>query len=195
MEIRFRNGRGQAFSSCPVRWKGTLEEIFSLSLEEEKNRGLLIASLNALAAEFGWAEKTVHCKDSSPDTCARAIAEHLLETFGNNHVVGIVGYHPAIIKRVTEAFGPERVRVTDLNPKNVGYQRFGVEIWHGERDLERLAQECSLALVTGSALSNGSFDIVWDTLKEHQVQAFCFGTTIAGIAALLEYPRLCFEAS
>ena len=195
MEIRFRNGRGQAFTSCPVRWKGTLGEIFSLSLEEEKNRGLLIASLNALAAEFGWAEKTVHCKDGSPDLCARTIAKHLMETFGNDHVLGIVGYQPAFVKRVAETFGPERVRVTDLNPKNVGYQRFGVEIWHGERDLDRLAKECSLALVTGSALSNGSFDIVWDTLKEHQVQAFCFGTTIAGIAALLEYPRLCFEAS
>ena len=195
MEVRFRNGRGQAFSSCPSRWQGTLEEVFSLPLEDERNRGLLIATLNAVAAELGFAEKTVHCKDGSPDLCARTMAEHLLSTFGKNHVVGIVGYHPAIIKRVTDAFGPEHVRVTDLNPKNVGYQRFGVEIWHGERDLERLAKECSLALVTGSSLSNGTFDSVWQTLKDHQVQAFCFGTTIAGIAALLDYPRLCFEAS
>ena len=194
MEVRFRNGRGQAFTSCPARWQGTLEQVLNLPLEEERDRGLLIATLNALAADFGFADKTVHCKDGSPDLCGRTIAEHLVETFGRDHVVGIVGYQPAFVKRVAEAFGPERVRVTDLNPKNVGFQRFGVEIWHGERDLERLARESTLALVTGSALSNGSFDAVWDTLKEHQVQAFCFGTTIAGIAALLDYPRLCFEA-
>jgi molybdate transport system ATP-binding protein len=194
MEVRFRKGRGQAFTSCPARWQGTLQEVLHLPLEEERNRGLLIATLNAMAADFGLAEKTVHCKDESPDLCARTMAEHLAETFGMDQVVGIVGYHPAIIKRVSETFGPERVRVTDLNPKNVGYQRFGVEIWHGERDLVRLAQDSTIALVTGSALSNGSFDTVWDTLKEHHVKAFCFGTTIAGIAALLEYPRLCFEA-
>jgi molybdenum ABC transporter molybdate-binding protein len=194
MEVRFRNGRGQAFTSCPARWQGTLEQVLNLPLQEERDRGLLIATLNALAADFGFADKTVHCKDGSPDLCGRAIAEHLVETFGRDHVVGIVGYQPAFVKRVAEVFGPERVRVTDLNPKNVGFQRFGVEIWHGERDLERLARESTLALVTGSALSNGSFDAVWDILKEHQVQAFCFGTTIAGIAALLDYPRFCFEA-
>jgi hypothetical protein len=194
MEVRFRKGRGQAFTSCPARWAGTLQEVLNLPLEEERGRGLLIATLNALAAEFGLAEKTIHCKDASPDLCGRTIAEHLMQTFGRDQVVGIVGYQPAFVKRVAEAFGPERVRVTDLNPKNVGFQRFGVEIWHGERDLERLARESTLALVTGSALSNGSFDAVWDILKEHQVQAFCFGTTIAGIAALLDYPRLCFEA-
>lgn len=194
VDVTFRNSRGQAFSSSPCRWSGTLTEVFSLSLDIEKNRTIVIATINALARDIGISEGTVHCRDKEPHECGRQMALGLVREFGNNSVVGIAGYNPAIIRNVVDVFGPERVRVTDLNPANVGQIRYGAHIWHGKKDLEKLASECSVALVTGSALCNGTLDEVVETLEAYSRPSIFFGTTIAGIADLMGYRRWCFKS-
>jgi hypothetical protein len=194
VDVTFRSFRGQAFSSSPCRWSGTLAEVFSLSLGVEKNRTIVIAAINALAREMGISEGTIHCRDKEPHECGKQMARGLAREFGNNSVVGIAGYNPAIISNVVDAFGPERVRVTDLNPANVGHIRYGAHIWHGKRDLEKLASECTVALVTGSALCNGTLDEVLEVLDSYNRPVIFFGTTIAGIADLLGYRRWCFKS-
>lgn len=194
VDVTFRGSRGQAFSSSPCRWSGTLTEVFSLPIEVEKNRTIVIASINALTRDMGISEGTIHCRDQEPHECGRQMALGLIREFGSNSVVGIAGYNPAIIRNVVDVFGPERVRVTDLNPANVCHVRYGVHIWHGKRDLEKLASECTVALVTGSSLCNGTLDEVLEVLDSYNRPAIFFGTTIAGIADLLGYRRWCFKS-
>ncbi|HPI97739.1 MAG TPA: DUF364 domain-containing protein [Synergistales bacterium] len=194
VDVTFRSSRGQAFSSCPCRWAGSLEEVFSLSLREEKNRAILIGTINALAREVGISSGTIHCRDREPDLCGGEIALSLAREFGESPVVGIVGYNPAIISNISTVFGPENFRLTDLNPENVGQFRFGVEVWHGRKDLERLALEADVVLVTGSALCNGTLDEVRETVELKGKPVIFFGTTIAGIADLLGYRRWCFRS-
>ena len=194
VDVTFRSSRGQAFSSLPCRWTGSLDEVFSLPLENEKNRTIAIATINALARELGISKDTIHCRDREPHLCGKQMAMELSGKFSHASVIGIVGYNPAIISNIVQVFGQNQVRVTDLNPANVGHVRYGAMVWHGRRDLERLASECDVALVTGSALCNGTLDTVRETLEFHKKPIFYFGTTIAGIAGLLGYERWCFKS-
>jgi len=95
---------------------------------------------------------------------------------------------------MAELFGCDRVRVTDLNPKNVGKEAFGVTILDGSSSIRKLAKECRIGLVTGSALINGTLDDILALFKDNGIEVYLYGTTAAIPAALLGLERLCFEA-
>ena len=120
------------------------------------------------------------------------MAGKVLEEFGGDCIVGIAGYNPAIVKHIVEAVGADHVRLTDLNSSNLGEEKFGVPVWHGIRDLDRLSGECDVALITGSALANGTFDIVRERLEKAGKPCIFFGTTVAAVASVLGYRRWCF---
>lgn len=195
MEITIRGAKGQAFTSSPSRWRGKLREVFELNLALEKNRALFVASINAVGRLLLWDNNTIHCKDQEPDRCARRMAEFVAARLEPTHCVGIVGYQPAIVKRMAELLGSHRVRVTDLNPKNIGKNAFGVTILDGSSSIQRLAKECRIGLVTGSTLINGTLDDILFLFKESGIEVYLYGTTAAVPSALLGLERLCFEAS
>jgi uncharacterized protein (DUF4213/DUF364 family) len=194
MEVTIRGAIGQAFTSNPSRWRGKLREIFELNLTLEKNRALFVASINAAGRLLQWGNNTIHCKDQEPDRCAYRMAEFVAAKLEPTGCVGIVGYQPAIVKHMVDLLGSYRVRVTDLNPKNIGKDNFNVTILDGSSSIQRLAQECRIGLVTGSTLINGTLDSILSLFKDNGVESYLYGTTAAIPAALLGLERLCFEA-
>jgi len=77
---------------------------------------------------------------------------------------------------------------------DIGRISYGVPIWDGTKDIDRLAEECTLFLVTGSALVNNTLDGVLEIIHRQKKRAILFGTTIAFTASVLGLDWFCFEA-
>jgi len=190
IEATFDTARGQAFTGKPCEWNGTLEEILSLDLSDVGNRGIFVAAMNAVLRYLELAAGTIHCRDEDPTNCGPEIAGQLEARFGSKRF-GIVGLQPAILGGLTNHFSPEAVRVVDLNPDNIGGSEFGVEVWNGLTDLQRLVQWSEVGLATGSSIVNGTIDEIIRCFKDYGKPLVFFGNTIAGAAVLLDMDRLC----
>ena len=193
VEATFRDKRGQAFTGFPDSWSGRLEDLLRLPLEESRTRAFFTAGLNAAGRALGWGSGTVHCRDDAPGKCGKKFGACLAEAQERPGNVVIVGYQPALLQGISGALGPDRVRATDLNPKNIGRIVSGVTILDGEKDIEQAAVWADTTFITGSTLVNGTIDGLLD--------AFCgkrtvfFGTTIAIPASLMGWERWCFESA
>ena len=148
------------------------------------------ASLNAVLRHLGRAQGTAHCRDDDPEACGSEIADLLHRRFGRVRL-GLIGFNPAIAEHLVEKFGSDLLAFTDLNPENIGTQRFGVEILDGRSGTETLVQKSDVVLVTGTTLVNGTFDGIWATISAHERHGIVFGVTGAGVCELLGYERLC----
>jgi len=191
VEAEFRGGYGQAFTSKPRLYEGSLKDVLELPLSDAGNRAILLSTLNAVTSHLGMAERVRHCRDQEPEKCASEIARDLLNRFGKINI-GLIGYQPAILENLATTFGAEHINGTDLNPTNIGQKRYGVEIWDGDKDTARLIEWSDLLLVTSSTLSNGTFDYIYEEIKSKEKQLIIFGITGAGVCALLNLERLCF---
>lgn len=190
IEATFYEARGQAFTGTPCEWNGTLEELLSLELSDVRNRGIFVAAVNAVLRSFGLATGTIHCRDEDPTNCGPEIAGQLEARFGCKKF-GLVGLQPAILKALADHFGPEFVRVVDLNPDNIGSSKYGIEVWDGHCDLLRLVEWSEVGLATGSSIVNGTIDKIIRCFKDDEKPLLLFGNTISGAAALLGIDRLC----
>ena len=194
IEARYGDGRGQAFTSTPAGWQGTLGDILDLEPTSDRNRALFVAAANALGRRLGQVRSTIHCHDAATGRCARAMAEETARRLSPGGKVALVGYQPGFVHALSERLGPEKLLGVDLDPERIGKVEAGVTILDGRTELSRLAVEGELALATGSTLVNDSLD---DTVAAFAVQGkpvVFFGTTIAFAACLLHLERLCFEA-
>lgn len=194
IEAAIKGSRGQAFTSYPCRWRGTLNEVLNLSLDLEKNRAIFVATTNALGHLLVLCDRTIHCKDQGPDRCGRRIAEYIASQAGPDVSVCIVGYQPAMVKHMAGLLGSDRVYVTDLNPKNIGNETFGVKILDGSTSVIEMAKNCHVGLITGSTIVNGTLNQLLNVFKEYGVKPYLYGTTAAAFAKFLGIERLCFEA-
>ena len=190
MEARFGDSFGQAFTSSPGDYQGTLQEVLSLPLRDDFRRAVFVATLNAVLAHLGLIEGTRHCKDEGPERCGREVAS-LLHRENPTARVGIVGYQPALLEHVASAFGPQKVRLTDLNPNNVGRVRFGVEVWDGSTRTEELIAWADVLLVTGTTIVNGTADHILTLARARGLEPIFYGVTVAGTAHLLGLKRVC----
>ncbi|WP_292459799.1 Rossmann-like domain-containing protein [Methanothermococcus sp.] len=187
----FKGCVGDAFTGNLREFKGTIAEV----LESDYNP-LIVATLNAVMRYLGHIEKTEHCTKDEPETCAKKLSEYLLNEFKNNGKdikntkIGIIGYHPAIIKQMVETFGKDNVMATDLDFNNIGRIKHGIVIYHADMN-EYLIKNSDIVLSTGSTAANGTiFDIV-EMAKKYNKRVIFYGTTVAGIAKLLNLERFC----
>jgi len=190
IEATFQGHRGQAFTDRPTSWSDTLGDLLSLSLDEIPNRALFVAGLNAVLCALEQLPGTIHCKDEDPSRCGPEVARILYERFGTVRV-GLVGLQPAILKALVSQFGPDAVRVVDLNPDNIEETRSGVVVWDGEKDLSRLVVECDVGLATGSSVVNRTLDEILEHFRHAEKPLILFGNTLSGVASLLGLERLC----
>jgi hypothetical protein len=190
IEATFQGHRGQAFTDRPGFWSGTVAALVSLDLDAISNRAVFVAGLNALLSALDHLPGTIHCKDEDPSRCGPEVARILYDRHGPVRI-GLVGLQPAILKALAARFGPEAVRVTDLNPENIGQSRGGVVVWDGEKDLGRLVSESDVGLATGSSVVNRTLDEILERFQEAGKPLVLFGNTISGVAALLGLQRLC----
>jgi uncharacterized protein (DUF4213/DUF364 family) len=192
VEAKFRSSYGQAFTSNPHVYEGSLSEILALPLTNPGNRAVLLAAMNAVSSYLGLVTRVRHCKDDEPEKCAVEISSDLMKRFGRQKI-GMIGYQPAILERLTEKFGAANIVCTDLNPANIGEVRYGVEIWDGTSQTLRLIDWGDLVLVTSSTLSNGTLDAIYEeAVLIKKKKLVIFGITGASVAALLGLDRLCF---
>lgn len=176
---------GQAFTSAPCVFEGTLDEILDLEINDDQyNKGLFVATLNAVMRHLGKCEKTIHCKNEEPEKCAEMFLSHLKENLPNKRIL-LIGFQPSILDHIKDDF---EIRVLDLDEQVVGTKRYGVLVEDGIENLEDAINWCDIILCTGSTICNGSIVNFLNLEKD----VYFYGTTIAGSADLLGVKRLCF---
>ena len=184
---------GQAFTDEPSDYLGSLTDILALPLQGSANRALFVAALNAVLRKNKLADRTVHCKDEEPELCAGTLMYWLQEKLQPEDKIGLIGLQPAMLEKLSATFGPERLLASDLNPKTIGSEKWGVTILDGEQENQRLMDEADFVLVTGSAIVNGSFNQLYQYMSEQDKPFAAFGNTISGVASLLNIPHVCFH--
>lgn len=181
MQAELDGALGQAFSDRYGDFKGTLEEIFEMPLENNYRRAVFVATLNAALRSLGLADRTIHCRDRGPSICSADLARHILNRYGEVRI-GQVGFQPAMVESLAAMFP---LRVLDLDPANIGAEKRGVTI-EGADAQEDVINWADLLLVTGTTLINGT---IKDFLRDTPV--LFYGSTIAGAAAVMEWERFC----
>lgn len=186
IEATYKGTAGQAFTSAPADFSGTLADIMKLDYENDDHAaGLLIAAINAVMGHMGLCDRMIHCKNEGPKLCGREIGKYVKENYEDAKVL-VVGYQPSIIENLTSQ--GTKTRALDLDPKNVGFERCGIIIEHGVNDMADAMEWADIILCTGSTVCNGTLVDYLDTGKP----TYFFGTSLAGVAALLDLKRLCF---
>lgn len=182
MEARYRDGVGQAYTDQPGHFSGTLGKVLHMTLNTNFRRAVFVATLNAVMRSFYQVEATVHCKDKEPALCARDLPAFIEKNYGRPKIA-FVGLQPALVQSLVDA-GFE-LRVTDLNPDNVGQLRCGVRIGDAARNAEN-ACWADIVLSTGSVLVNDTYRDLWQGKP-----VIYYGVTAAGLAKLFAFPRFC----
>ncbi|MFO7860678.1 MAG: DUF364 domain-containing protein [Desulfosalsimonas sp.] len=181
MEAVFETSRGQAFTDQFGDFSSRLDEILAMPLENNFRRAVFVASMNAVLRHLGLAENTVHCRDNAPAQCAGQLADFIIEHYGRPRIVQI-GYQPKMVERLQQDFD---YRIVDLDPDNIGQIKGGVAV-EGPNDSAGACQWADLLLVTGTTIVN---DTIEAFLTPKPV--LFYGTTIAGAAGLMGWPRFC----
>ena len=184
IQADFKGSLGQAFTDMPGNYNGTLKEIFDMPLDNNFQRAVFIATLNAVLRYLNYISKTVHCKDKEPAECAAHLVDYIKERFGNPRIA-FIGMQPAMVEALVVQF---LIRVVDLDPDNVGQRRCGVLIEDVAYTKEILSW-ADLILTTGTTVVN---DTLTPLLIEKPI--IFYGITIAGVAYLKGYEQYCFCA-
>jgi hypothetical protein len=181
MQADLDGALGQAFTDRYGDFEGTLEEIFTMPLENNFRNAVFVATLNAALRAQGTADRTIHCHDEGPGLCAQDLARYIQDRYGNIRIAQ-VGFQPAMVEVLSASFP---LRVLDLDPDNIGTEKRGVRIEGGDAQEDVIAW-AELLLVTGTTLVN---DTVGDFFRDKPV--LFYGTTIAGAAAIMGWDRFC----
>lgn len=190
MECQVLDARGHAFTDSPMAFEGTIGDVLALPLTTNQNRAIYTATMNAVLGRLGLATATVHCRNQDPEKCAKKLAAQLLDEFGEVEV-GLIGLNPALAERLAQTFGPDHLRITDLNEKNMGQRRFEVEVWDGRTRTMELLEASEVIVVTGTTMVNGTFAPIWQYLQATGKSYLVFGVTAAGPGALMGLNRFC----
>lgn len=190
VEAEFAGARAHAFTDSPKEFIGRPADVVNLPLDSNSNRAIFIGVLNAVLRYLGIIEKTLHCRDEEPEQCAREVAAFLKCKY-HNATVGLVGFNPAIAESLAKSFGASFMRITDLNPDNVGKSKYGVKIWDGRTRTGDLVEASDVVLLTGTTLVNGTFDALWGEIRRRGKEYLVYGVTAAGISALAGLNRIC----
>ncbi len=183
MEAQFLGGIGQAFTDQPGKFSGTLGEVLQLPLDTNFRRAVFVATLNAVLRKLNQIEATVHCKDNEPALCAQQLPAYIQKHYGRPKIA-FIGLQPGLIQALTDAAFD--LRVTDLNPDNIGHFRCGVQIDDAAHNAANVRWS-DIVLSTGSVLVNDTF---------HDLQQgkpiIYYGVTAAGLTKMFNLPRICF---
>lgn len=189
LQAAFLQGIGQSFTSYPSTFSGSLSDILKMDIvNDDYARSLFIAALNAVLKQTGLIANTIHCKNKEPELCAQKMAAYIKTNY-HNPKIALIGYQPALLEHLSRE---HTLRVLDLNPDNIGENRYGTFVEDGIRDFEAVAKKwADLILCTGSTICNASIVNFLNLNKE----VLFFGTTLAGAAHIMGWKRVCFYSS
>jgi len=188
IEAEIKGFKGQAYTDMPSNFSGNLYDVYNLSLNSNGERAILISTINATYRLLGLISNTRHCRDDGPEKCAMKIASKLYDIYGDVKI-GLIGHQPAILHYLTLKFS--RVRVTDMDPSNIGRSVNGVIIESHENNFD-LIDWSDVVLVTGTTIVNNTIDEILNAGREKEL--YFYGVTIAAAAFEFKLNRLCFES-
>jgi len=183
MQAEFSGSFGQAFTDMYGDFEGTLQDVLSMELTNNYRRAIFVATLNAVMRSLGAIEGSVHCKDRGPEECGLDLLEFLEGHRGSK--IALVGFQPVHARRCSERHD---LKILDMDPENIGKEKFGVVVLDGGTDAEEALEWCDLALVTGTTVVNGTLEPI---LEMAGGKAVFYGISIAGVAELLGLERFC----
>ena len=181
MEARFRGAIGHAFTDMYGDFSGTLRHVATMTLENNFRRAIFVASLNAVMRSLGLLEGTIHCKDDAPPRCALELVSYIRKNFGRPRIA-MVGFQPRMVEALAREFD---LRVSDLDPDNIGQTKFGLVVGSPRKTRANIAWS-DLCVVTGTTVTNGT---LLDFLVEKP--RIFYGVSVAGAACLLGLTRFC----
>ncbi len=181
MQANFRDAGGQAFTDMYGDYEGTLEQVLNLPLTDNHQRAIFVASLNAVLRYLERIKKTIHCRDDEPVQCGKALVPYLKDRYSGAKIAQI-GFQPRMVENLAAA---HPLRVLDMDPDNIGTQKFGITIESADYT-EDAVQWADLLLVTGTTVANGT---IMPLLGKQPI--IFYGTTIAGAAHLMGWERFC----
>lgn len=184
MQAEFRDCCGQAFTDMYDNYDGSLSDVVAIALGNNFQRAVFIASLNAVMRYLGRVTRTVHCKDEEPRRCAAELADYVEKTYGRPRIA-LIGFQPRMVEALSPRF---EIRVTDLDEKNIGTEKFGVVVCGPEKTEAHLGW-CDIALVTGTTIVNDTIEPMIRMTKDKGI--IFYGTTISGAAKLLGLKHFC----
>lgn len=182
IQADFKGSLGQAFTDMPGNYSGSLQEILAIPLDNNFEKAVFIATLNAVLRYLNYISKTVHCKDKEPAECAAHLVDYIKERFGNPRIA-FIGMQPEMIEALAAYF---KIRVTDLDKDNIGKRKGGVLIESVLKTKEILSW-ADIILATGTTAANNTLPSL---LIEKPI--IFYGVTIAGVAYLKGYEQYCF---
>ena len=195
IQADFNGASGQAFTDAPKNFSGKIKDILDLKLTDNSNRALFIATLNAMMRSLGRVDRTIHCKNEEPELCAQEIARTVINRYGTDIKVGIVGFQPAIIDNFCKRLPIQNIKVTDLDKDNINKIKYGLLIWDGSEKVEELFKACDIILATSSTVVNSTMPRLISLSERYHRPIYFYGITGAGPAELLGLKRLCFRSS
>ena len=190
VEAEVLGAKAHAFTDSPGEFVGDLKEVLNLPLTSNRERSIYVATLNATLKYLNLIDNTIHCKDEDPERCGKEIAFQLLKRWRKVRV-GFIGLNPAIAENLTETFGMENVRITDLNKQNIHSLKYRVKVWDGNEMTEELIKQSDVVLITGTTFVNGTLDPIIHCIRNYEKDYLIYGVTGAGICKLLGLNRIC----
>lgn len=181
MQADFMGAGGQAFTDMYGDYEGTLEQVLQLPMDNNHQRAVFVASLNAVLRHLGRIEGTIHCRDEEPVECGKALVPYLKDRYSGAKITQ-VGFQPRMIENLGRA---HPLRVLDMDPDNIGTKKFGITIESADHT-EDAVNWADLILATGTVLANGSI-----TPLMNKKPIIFYGTTVAGAAHLMGWERFC----
>jgi len=181
VEADFQGAKGQAFTDMPGDFEGSIREVLDLGLEDNFERAVFISSLNAVLRHLDYLNCTIHCKDEEPEDCARHLVAYVRQEFGTPKIA-FIGLQPAMVDNLARHYD---MRVTDMDPENLGPDKYGVAIEPVDHTSE-VIEWGDVVFATGSTLVNNTYR----TLIKDRPLVF-YGVTVSGIAFLTDCPQYC----
>lgn len=181
IEAEFNGVFGQAFTDEFLNMSMPVEALLETDTGKQGERAGFIAGLNAVYRYLGYCDKTIHCKDQEPVECARTLSRN--ERYRDKNIL-LVGLQPRFLEYLSEN---NRIRVLDLDPDNIGKERFGVLTEPGDNPAEGI-EWCDLVFATGSTVVNGTISNFIQCGKPVDY----YGVTIQAAARILGLNCYCY---
>ena len=180
MQAVFQNVKGHAYSDHTGNFSGSLSQVLNLPMDSNFHRALFVATANAVLRKIGIINKSCHCKDEDPVTCATYLKDILLPFSPKR--IGMIGDQPRLLEEAVRNF---EVRICDRDPENIGIIKSGVMVEDPEayKDIKKWAD---LILATGTTLVNDTIDNFTGS-----VPIIFYGITVSGAAKLLHLHHFC----
>jgi hypothetical protein len=181
IQANLKGAYGQAFTDMFGEYEGTISDILLSELRTNFHRAVFISTFNAVMNHVGLIDKAVHCKDEEPKRCSLELLRYIREKFGHPKIT-MVGLQPRMAETLSTAFP---LKAMDLDPDNIGKEKFGIPIEGPERTRDSLLW-CDVVLITGTTIVNG-------TIGEFLIEKpkIFYGVTISGAAKILGLNHFC----